>query len=69
MNGRPAFALAGQVVTTPAQAQRIQRAAEATDHAWLIPQCESVARQLAQSATKAAPRRFTGEPPTGFGGL
>lgn len=43
---RLAFALAGQVVTCAAQAERIARVARETGRDYLVPQCESVARQL-----------------------
>lgn len=40
------FALAGQLVSTSAQAKRILVDAIKTDKAWLVPQAESVLRQL-----------------------
>ena len=40
------FALAGKLVSTSAQAQRILRNALRTQKAWLIPQARSVLRQL-----------------------
>lgn len=40
------FALAGQLVGTPAHAERILRSALQAQKAWLIPQARSVLRQL-----------------------
>ena len=41
-----AFALAGEIVTTSEQASRILKHAIRTKKGWLIPQAESVLRQL-----------------------
>ena len=41
-----AFALAGEIVTTPEQASRILKQAIRTKKEWLIPQAVSVLRQL-----------------------
>jgi hypothetical protein len=42
----PAFALAGEIVTTTAQARRILVDAIKANKEWLVPQAESVLRQL-----------------------
>lgn len=48
------FALAGQLVSTQSQANRILADATKTYKEWLIPQAESVLRQLRAPAQEVA---------------
>ena len=53
-NQKITFALAGELVDTPAQAKRILVDAVHHDKHWLIPQAESVLKQLRNAALIAA---------------
>jgi hypothetical protein len=50
----PAFALAGQIVKTPAHARRILTEAVIKQQHWLIPQARNVAAKLAKLQEGAA---------------
>ncbi len=53
------FALGGELVSTPAHARRILVDAIRTGKEWLIPQAESVLRQLRAVQTSARPDGLT----------